>query len=1162
MRLSRLEISGFKSFATRVSLEFGSGIMAIVGPNGCGKTNIIDAIRWVLGEQAPKSLRVESMRDLIFKGTKTRRPLGMAEISLLLVGDELPTQFRGNVKITRRITGDNESFYLINDIPARLKDVHNLLYDTGIGVGSYYHIDQGTIKRILDSNPDERRALFEEAAGVSKFKRDLYEASLKLSSSETKLETIELIIRERSDRVNALRREASKAQRFLAFKREINLLGSKIYSSKIARVKKNILSLEKRLSSLMEEKERMLAELANLELARNELIMNKNAMESALKDTALRLKETDTRKNRLAIELASLNEKVIAFERVIEQGEQVVAELKKGVIHFDDEKSKLEAKLAELRENIAKISNDISALSNASFKVDEELLRLKSDSRSDALALEKLNSELVRLEQEMLFKTQMLQSGVEDSANIASELESTAHQIKQYETELNRIEVDSRKIEKRLNRLAYVRAKFEKEFEKLNDEQNGLLSEHNRLEREVFEYNSRIESIERVLSGKVLLGSVAERILAEKDKWGIIGRFYELIDVDEPYVKVIEAVFGDILSYFVVRTRDEVFRIIEAIEPTDERIGFVVLEDIVRWAKDVPDGYVSADSVVSSSSLRDLLSNVLINAGSSELIIPEQGVYVIFADNKWIMTKGVVFNVAGGNSGLLKLELERKRYIRLLEEKRKAMSILDANIEENNKRLNDIRRRIEKVVEFERRFKDNLNGFVKECERVKVDLAHLCEKKKELEGRRMGFEERVGELERDVDLLRARYADLLKRRDELQGKLAERKKKEAELEAESGRLAREIVQLELTRARADENIRNIEREMERLKIDKDKTLSRIDEEIKRIEKAKEDYRRVKEEIAIKNQQLDDCVKMRQEIEIAYGELEQAIANLRLDIDGSEVAIKKKRAELEGVEGDIRVVELELAGLQERYHSLEREAELEGFSVVKGGEPELSEDDERALEEQFMKRKKGLEKLGVGVNLDAIEEYEEAKKHLDFLLNQRNDIVSGIEKLKKTIEYLECESRRRLISTIDLVRDGFRAHFTNLFGGGQADLVLTGDDPLNAGLEIIAHPPGKKMLPLAQLSTGENYLTAFALLFGLYSIKPAPFCLLDEVDAPLDEVNTTRFINLLREYSKNIQFIMVTHNRLVIENADYLFGVTMEEDGVSKVMSVRVEDVLV
>lgn len=1165
MRLSSLEIIGFKSFATRVVLEFGSGIMAVVGPNGCGKTNVVDAIRWVLGEQALKSLRVNSARDLIFKGTKSRRPFGFAEVSITLVGDELPSHYRGSAKISRRITGDNEIYYLINDIPVRLKDVHNLLYDTGIGVGSYYHIDQETIKRILDSNPAERRALFEEAAGVSKFKRDLHEARLKLSSTSTKLETLQLVINERTERVDALRREASKASRFLTMKKDLSEIGKKLFSSKLARTKISCESFQQRVNLLREKGEKLAAELANLELARDKLILEKNHRESLLKDVAFKIKEVEAKRNRLSVEIATLKEKGLSLEKAIENARVVLSELEQGCSRFDEERKALEEKLRQAREIVEKFSNDIRNLSVSSAEVGKNLLALKNESRKHIAVLDKLNSQLARLEQELLFKAELLKASSDGYINVKKELDIVEDEAEICKVELDSLTKNIETLERKLEKIRNLRLKLETEFKRLEDEKNGLVSDYSLLERDCVEYSSKIESIEMVLSAKVGAGSLVAELVANKNKWGILGRLYELIETDESYVHILEAALGDILSYFVVKARSDASNIINEFRDPDSEIGLIVIDDLPEYAYKDSLNFVSADQVVFSAhdGLKRLFSNILIVSDPVRFAASEFGVFVVSDDGKWVETKGFIRGGrAKSDSGILGLELERKRYINLLNNKKAELAKIEETIRFKENELVRLRVRLNRVVSGEQKFMLRLDELIKERDKLELNLKHKYAKKQDLEIRMKEAFSKVSELERNIGLIRARFDEDSKKRAEIQALLAEQKKVEEQLESESNRLEKEIVQLELGRARSEENIRSFERELERIELEKSRASSRINDEKNKIDKARLELEKIKTEIELKEKELTGYAKIIEDLEFEEIKLEGEISSFKEEIGNSEIAIREKREEIKRVDEETRAAELELASLNERYQAILKEMELEGFFEEARSECLLDEAEEKALEERYIKKKRSLENMGLGVNLDSIDAYEEAKKHLDFLLNQRDDLLNAMKKLKEMIDYLEHESKKKFLSTIELVRESFRTHFLSLFGGGEADLVLKGDDPLEAEIEIVAFPPGKKMLPLAQLSTGENYLTAFALLFGLYSIKPAPFCLLDEVDAPLDELNTMRFINLIKGYSKNVQFIIVTHNRLVVENSDYIYGVTMEEDGVSKVVSLKVADMLV
>jgi len=1165
LHLAKLEIVGFKSFANRAQLEFGPGISAIVGPNGCGKTNIIDAIRWVLGEQSPKNLRAGSMRDLIFKGTKLRRPLGLAEVSLVLVGD-LPHPYGDTVKLSRRLTGDGETTYMINDLPVRLKDIQALLYDTGFGVGSYYHIDQDTIEKILASNPEERRSLFEEAAGISKFKRDCHEATLKLNSTKQKLETLQVIINERNDKVEFLRKEATKAKRFILFKREIMEIGARLFKSRLVRIGSEIKNKKCELDEYKRQNEKVSSLIAEAEVKKEMLRLALNETELELRNITEQIRAKDVEKNKLAIEVATLRERSSSLRRAIESSKAKLVELEQNSARVSAEKEKLISDEERIKAELASTSEEHKRVLANRDEFDKKLVHLQELSRADRTQIEQIKNQLSKIQQNLLFKGMVISASRNEIENLSNELKGLSAGLEAEETRLKALQGEIETFQQKLEKISENLKKANSRLSIYTEEEAKLSELARNIEREIIEARSKIESIDKLLTKRETKGTAKAQLVNESQGLQILGELAELIDTDYNGSKILEQALGEILSYFVVMHATEATKAIEFLAKSNESGGFVVLDELRAIRTNPPTAYINANDIAHASipEIENLLSNIWIEKGNNDFGTQpkEHGIYIVSADGKLFSSPGIRrFGTKSIEEGSLSLRVLRKESQKILEEKSHLQEDLLKKIGFTQIEIQKLKSEIERLKEDEETIKGKIYSLVSENEKLKLTLSHKKEKTREIQKRIKAEEDKIGLTEKEIERLKQEEHELIERQKELEQTNREKYKSISEFEQQSKELGKSLAQLELKKARLEENLRNIAREIERNRIETESNRAKTEEEKARIIKYENECASISKEIEKKENLIKDIENAKSELNSRISILEERLSSITLDIQGLENELKENRKNQNALEEKIRELEVHLAKLQEREQNIIAQREIEGFTEDIQMDKPLPVEEENALEDKLAKRKKSLENLGIGVNIESIDEYEEQKKHLDFLLEQKHDLEIAMNNLNETIKRLERESRKRFVETFELAREGFRRYFSELFHGGEADLVLKGDDPLSAEIEILAHPPGKRMLPLTQLSTGENYLTAFALLFGLYSIKPAPFCLLDEVDAPLDEVNTKRFFNLLRAASSNTQFILITHNRVVMESVDYLYGVTMEEEGLSRLVSLKLEDVL-
>lgn len=1170
MRLSRLEIFGFKSFPYRLELEFGPGITAIVGPNGCGKTNIFEAIRWALGEQAASALRSETMEEVIFAGTKELKPLSIAEVTLVLDNNDgrLPVEY-SEVEITRRIFRSGESEYFINKNICRLKDITDILLNTGLGSDSYSTIELKMVDLVLSDDPAERRRLFEEAAEIAKYRNQRKISLKKLEATEGDLLRISDIIAEVEKRVKNLKKQAKQAEIFGQIKETLK--------------EKEIIWSKNLLRRLMSEKENVKAE-------KDELLRSKKEIEFVLsaKDKDFVVRSTVFSENEIKLrEIQVLLDEVIDKCRACER-----------------ENIALKEKVFGLRENIEKIKLEILDIKEREKVIENKLEENKNSLGKIFVEKEKLEKNLISLEEDLtdveqlLFEKRIFVGNLrkkilekaEEEALERSQLSLFGAKLDETQKRRERIQVD---VEIDKERLRSIEAEIDKiiiDIDKSSDIFNSLQEEVERLKDEKENTEGKLENVLaniRELEKRVNIyereqeifkgisdryGSLGVRSLLSK--WGSdkCNSVAEVISVDEKYSKAIETGFGERLEWIIL---SDINMLHEAIcflrEEGKGKVTFVLLEHFQKKQELEKDlglnlGLGMADKfVICDEKYRNVVESLLKN----------------------------VYIVKDFEEGLALLERypgEHLRFVSLNGELVFSSGFVTININEevpgaieSRSRVERLKIELEKLFEEIRKYKDKENELraeidnvnmrlFEEDERLETESKNIEEKRILLE--KMEFQRKA--IQEKIDILEKEFLESDRERESL----------EKTFQKESGEM--EITSSE--RIKEKENLFSEEKLLEELegsKINKEKILSdlklksqefsseiaRMEEEKKRLLEEKDNYailfkikeeeygklevliRQLEEKIAFGDAQLLELERKKREYMELRGKIledgEKLLDALRVE----ERTIVDSRKSIDGIQERIYSCDLRLNQINLEENSIvERIKEEYGMSIKEDIEG-IQIDSEDALKEEIEGLRQRIRRIGA-VNFMALEEYKEEEERYNFLCSQRDDILSAKEDLMNSICKMDETARVAFLKTFDAIKQGYGRVFRTLFSGGETDMRLTGsDDPLEAEIEILANPEGKKLQSIRLLSGGERTLTAISLLFGIYLVKPAPFCVLDEVDAPLDDANIERFITLLREFSKSIQFAIITHNKKTMEASDKLYGVTMEQPGISKVVSV-------
>jgi chromosome segregation protein len=1191
MRIRRLDVVGFKSFMDRTVVAFDDGVTGVVGPNGCGKSNVADAIRWVLGEQSARQLRGRSMEDVIFNGSESKPPLSMAEVILTFENDrpsELPPQFQGYSEITvgRRLFRSGESEYLVNGVQARLLDVNDIFFGSGVGRTAYSIIEQGRIGQIVSARPEDRRAIIEEAAGITKYKKRREAAERKMEATQQNLTRVADIVQELGKQLESLNRQARKAERYKALKAQIRELELRAGAARYLEITATRRAAEERQAALRAEDAELAARVAELEasleqdrvrLAQDEARLAELATREHELESALRVSEVS--QDAAAREVEQIAERTRAqaaeVEGLKEQAEALLRE-REELLRQRDELQTLvaadEGRLADAETALREAGREEGALQDDADRARAAAATALSEASSHTSQL----AQIERQRQDVRARLERNRADAEELAGRAVQLDGSRsrHVEKLGQTRQLKLRLDEQRgaQEELLDR---TRAEFIQNEAKLIT-----------LREELAEKRSRLGSLLEIVRNYEGYGRGVRSLMTragqrESRDRGIFGLVADVVSAPAEYETAIEAVLGERLQYVIVESHSQGVEAIDYLKSAAE--GRASLIPIARLrGGEVP----AAEALAPHPGLvapclevvrfdpsyekvaRFLLGDALIvrNLPAALEIWQEQGGRhtLVTLDGEVLDPYGVV--TGGPLEGEGHGALQRRREVQELEETVRAFEAEFALATERHRTLQARLLQLEaalKSLDRDGREKDlALLEQEKDLARVGEELERVAARTGQLEVERAQLEDALAALSREEEEHRLAAATAAAE----QARSEERARDAMErLEATKTRgdvLTSELMNLKVKVAadaerresfgaalrRIEETRREVEERRGRLFAALSEANARAAELRGRIEGTQVDLGRLAQDLAV----------VREELGRARAAHDALAAGSRArDAEGRELRTRAEGVRAAGAEAALTAREqsLALAHLEEQIRErcqAELRWEVARFHLVKPP----SDEERQKLEEL----KAQAERMGA-INLTAIEEYDELARRHAFMSEQRTDLERSLADLKAAIVKINRASRERFRETFDLVNERFQQVFPRLFSGGRAGLVLTQDETGDgeAGVEIFAQPPGKKLQNVNLLSGGEKALTAVSLIFAIFLIKPTPFCLLDEVDAPLDDANVGRYNELVREMSRASQFILITHNKRTMEMVDTLYGVTMEEPGVSKLVSVRLSE---
>lgn len=1170
MHVERIEIIGFKSFCDKTVLDLHPGITSIVGPNGCGKSNVVDAFKWVLGEQSAKSLRGGTMEDVIFFGSANKKSKGMAEVTLVLSGiDEEPSHDNeGNgssgsreITVSRRLYRSGESDYLLNKVPCRLKDIKDILLDTGLELKAYSILEQGRINHILNSKPQDRRFLIEEVAGVMKYKVRKAEAIRKLDASKSNLQRLSDIISEIKRQIGSIDRHAKKAERYKKLFEEMKQIDLKIGKR---------------------DMDALRAELAELTLSENSLNEKDAEVSARLHSSEAIIEEkkrtcTDTEKM-----LGEARSRYYLLEKEVTESEGEIALLKRDCENLRDRIAHLAVRDKESLSMRAEALANLENIEKESAAISEGLVSLNSLLQEKENILQSVQRDISESERALESERRGLFSKAEEISAARNEISRISVTIENLnlKTEKNSEDISSVKnnlvsledvINDTRNKFneadALLKAKTDDKQKLANDmslRKDELSSSEALLYRDREEFAalaSKLESLNEVYdSRKSKIGEIVK----------VLSHVSDIFETSPEYEPALEAILGEKLNASVVQDHGELAKALRHIkEEKSKRSGFIS----VGQAKASSAGAAGASGAsgvigravdfinvkqefnnVASALLSDVLFVDNIDTAFSCWRSGTAPAYYVTLDGEVLEPSGIVF--AGTEKGVLKI----KRQIKELEKDISDKKTRIAESEELVKKLRD------EIIQLENNIivlGGEISDKEKYCHELHIKLGSMNEEntrhQRKLEFLSIETSEGRSEqetLKKRLDEKNQACENLVADKKAIEEKISSSQNSIAENRTRLEALRSELTQVKLDQTSINEKMLSFTREKERLQrsiADIDRKKSEMIHEHNSME---ESIARKEEEISRGNEALTSKVIKIDETKAEVSKIEDILGAKTAEVELLERQQKTYTSELDVIRKELSHVEVKKMESSMRY-DYRREDIRKSYAI--DIENALIESDVTPEEEERLPQLKArIEEIGQ-VNLGTLDEYEELKTRYEFMSKQQEDVVSSITALEETISKINRSTKQRLRDAFDALNEKFKEVFTTLFGNGKAELILTDDDILEAGIEIVAQPPGKKLKNLIALSGGEQALTTLSLLFAGFLVKPTPVCILDEVDAPLDESNTGRFIELLTEMSKNIQFIAITHNRLTMEAADYIYGVTMEEPGSSKVVSMHMAD---
>ena len=1182
MFLKRLELQGFKSFADKTVLEFMPGITTVIGPNGSGKSNISDSIRWVLGEQSMKSLRGNKSEDIIFAGTQNRKSLGFAEASIVIdnTDGKLPIEF-AEVVVTRRIFRNGESGYLINKAPCRLKDIQELFMDTGIGKDGYSIIGQGKIDDILSNKSEDRRNIFEEAAGIVKYRARKTESEKKLEQTKLNLLRINDILAEIEANIGPLKNQAEKAKKYLSLREELKSIEIGLFIYNIDTYKVKIEELVKDIdiiNSQKEDEESRLSVLQNL----------KENLKTELEEIISKIEETQNLGFESEKKIEQINSDINVQKTKIENNNQnsdtylkEIEELKKRNAEILEEKenrinkkdnllANREKFVLELEEKENKLQELTSKLSKEEVEIEEKKKQVeknteaKYENREAINTLEVNNENLNKRSKTVKNEIQETISKLDEKRMLKSDLLKTFNEKESKRNECQK-------------RLEDIKVKREEANAKITEFENKI----NNLTQEYRIKDSKQKFLQEMEKEKEGYSRAVKSVLTQCEvdsnlNKGVRGVLASLITVPEEYQLAVETVLGQTLQNIVTETEEDAKKLIEYLRKNNlGRASFLPITSVKGKNLDklITNGTqgvigVASKLIKTDKKYEEIVSNLL---GKTVIVNDMDTAIVIAKQNKYsfriVTLKGDIINPSGAISGGSTTQ--------------KTNSIIGrtAQIKQLEKEIKKIQKEIEKITKEKEDYENSIESLLEEITSIEASSRETEIEYATEEQRLESIEETISSLETKLDKLKTETNEIVESIDKNKEEKAVIEQKNLELEQEITILNTAIQNFAEKNKENQKYIDDLNFDITNLKISVssfdessnslEEILSRIENELQtnmsKIENKKQQSKNLKVENEELTKTIEELKQNIEQIKIEVSTSSETAQKLKQEKSNKNMAITKVETEIEEKYKIIEEIKNQANKLEVKKSKLDVELEQiinkmwEDYEITPNTAGEFKKPNNVAETTKEVKHLRDeIKNLG-SINIDSIEEYKQTKERYDYMCEQRLDLENASSKLKKVIQDMTKIMKEQFEKQFNIINKNFGEVFKELFGGGKAELKLTDEtDILNCGIEIEVQPPGKKLQNMMLLSGGERAFTAIALLFSILRINPAPFCVLDEIEAALDDVNVYKFADYLKKFTGETQFLVITHRKGTMEAADTVYGITMEESGISKLLSMKLE----
>ena len=1181
MYLKSIEVQGFKSFANKITFQFHNGITGIVGPNGSGKSNVADAVRWVLGEQRVKQLRGASMQDVIFSGTENRKPLSYAYVAITLdnADHQLAIDF-DEVTVARRIYRSGESEYLINGSPCRLKDVNELFYDTGIGKEGYSIIGQGQIDKILSGKPEERRELFDEAAGIVKFKRRKAAAQTKLENEKQNLVRVNDILSELEKQIGPLERQSEVAKVYLRKKEELKTLDVNVFLLENNRLREQLKQLEEKYSlasgelsetgekyeGIKEEYERIQAEIESLEAAieqaRNTVTdtgLMRGKLEGEMNVLKEQINSAKGSETHLSNRRTALEEEIASKEKdkegILNEKSATDSQVQEIVATAEAEKAKLD----EIQTKIAELNNAIEAGKNTIIGELNQRATIKSKMGRFDTMMEQVNIRKAELNSRLLRAKSDEAAREENLKKLEAEFEAVTEELRKMTEQEAATELE----------LGDIREALAKKDSKLRETQSAYHME-----------KSKLEALSNLTERYEGYGGSVKKVMEQKEKNpGIIGVVADIIKVEKKYETAIETALGGNIQNIVTDDEETAKKMIRFLKENKlGRATFLPLTSITnpqefknpeslseKGVIGMADELVNIDNKYRNVAKAMLGRIVVVDNVDNAVKIARKydyGIRMVTLEGELLVPGGAISGGAFKNNSNL---LGRRREIDELEKSvKKLLAVIDEvnrDIDETKSKRNKMRMELEALkTDIQKKSIEqntarlNISQARERMEEEGETKASLKLEEQEIEGKIFEIKNEKESTQRELADSEALEKSTQEQIVQFQNELEEQRKQETEASALVSEWEMKVEKMRQTQGFKQANVDRIDEEIGRSRAELSEIMDALEENRRTVEQKKQNIEEIEKTIAAsydaQNEsegKLKESMTRREELSAKQKNFFQSREEMSEKMAALDKEVYRLNAQKEKLEENLET--------QINYMWDEYEITLSDAAAIR----DESMTDLSSMKREISSLKDQIKKLG-DVNVNAIEDYKNLMERYTFMKNQHDDLVEAEKTLEGIIQELDTAMRKQFAEKFAEINREFDKVFKELFGGGKGTLELMEDeDILEAGIRIIAQPPGKKLQNMMQLSGGEKALTAISLLFAIQNLKPSPFCLLDEIEAALDDSNVGRFAKYLHKLTKNTQFIVITHRRGTMEQVDRLYGITMQEKGVSTLVSVNLID---